>query len=219
MLVVDVSLVAGAAQLASTVSRAVRVAAAERSKRTLLLFDNCDGLTEECAKLASSLANDASETTILATCRRRLGTTIEASWQVDPLPVPSGEASPAEIMASAAVALFVDRACAVNARFMLVEADSPDIAQLCRRLDGLPLGIEHAAAKFRLMVDIDTVVPGTFDEATGRISLTESPSADTYGLVGAIAAQALSCGARVLGVRSQDIPQRMPLAAILRYAL
>ncbi|MBV9598940.1 MAG: hypothetical protein JOZ87_19015 [Chloroflexi bacterium] len=70
-----------------------------------------------------------------------------------------------------------------------------------------------------LMVDIDTVVPGTFDEATGRISLTESPSADTYGVVEAIAAQALSCGARVLGVRSQDIPQRMPLAAILRHAL
>ena len=219
MLVVDVSLVAGAAQLASTVSRAVRVAAAERSKRTLLLFDNCDGLTEECAKLASSLANDASETTILATCRRRLGATIEASWQVDPLPVPSGEASPAEIMASAAVALFVDRASAVNARFMLVEADSPDIAQLCRRLDGLPLGLEDAVAKMAFDGDIDTVVPGTFDEATGRISLTESPSADTYGVVEAIAAQALSCGARVLGVRSQDIPQRMPLAAILRYAL
>ena len=69
-----------------------------------------------------------------------------------------------------------------------------------------------------LLVDIDAAVPGTFDETTGRITLVDSASRHSYGVVDAIAARALATGARVLGVRKQDIPEGQHLAAVLRYA-
>lgn len=69
-----------------------------------------------------------------------------------------------------------------------------------------------------LLVDIDVVVPGTFDEATGAITLADTASKDSYGVVDAIAARALATGATVLAVRKGDIPGGAPLAAILRYA-
>jgi hypothetical protein len=68
-----------------------------------------------------------------------------------------------------------------------------------------------------LLVDIDEVVPGTFDEATGVITLAETASKDSYGVVDAIAARALATGATVLAVRKGDIPGAAHLAAILRY--
>jgi hypothetical protein len=67
-----------------------------------------------------------------------------------------------------------------------------------------------------LLVDIDEVVPGTIDDE-GRIALDDSPSARTYGVVDQIAARALAAGARVLGVRREDVPGGASLAAILRY--
>jgi len=70
-----------------------------------------------------------------------------------------------------------------------------------------------------LLIDIDAAVQGTFDESTGGITLSDTPSKDTYGVVDAIAMRALASGARVLGVRAEDLPGRQSLAAILRYAL
>lgn len=69
----------------------------------------------------------------------------------------------------------------------------------------------------RLMIDIDEVIPGTVDEADGRVTFAEGQSAATYGIVDEIAGRALLTGARVLGVRKDDIPGRAHLAAILRY--
>ena len=69
----------------------------------------------------------------------------------------------------------------------------------------------------QLMIDIDEVIPGTVDEADGRVTFAEGPSAKTYGIVDEIAGRALLTGARVLGVRKDDIPGREHLAAILRY--
>ncbi len=70
-----------------------------------------------------------------------------------------------------------------------------------------------------LMVDIDAVVPGTYDEATGRITLANSASSKSYGVIDAVAARALATGARVLGVRKTDIPGGEQLAAVLRFAV
>lgn len=69
----------------------------------------------------------------------------------------------------------------------------------------------------QLMIDIDEVIPGTVDEADGRVTFAEGPSAKSYGIVDEIAGRALLTGARVLGVRKDDIPGREHLAAILRY--
>jgi hypothetical protein len=70
-----------------------------------------------------------------------------------------------------------------------------------------------------LLVDIDSVVPGTIDEASGEITFTTDESAATYGVIDEIAGRALTSGARVLGVRTTDIPGGGSLAAVLRYAL
>jgi len=69
-----------------------------------------------------------------------------------------------------------------------------------------------------LLVDIDAIVVGTYDEATGAITLADGATAGNYGVVDAIASQALATGAKVLGVRQADIPEGGMLAAVLRYA-
>ena len=68
-------------------------------------------------------------------------------------------------------------------------------------------------------MDIDAFVPGTVDEADGRITTGTGTPAATYGVVDEIARRALLSGARVLGVRSADVPGGGPLAATLRYPL
>ncbi len=70
-----------------------------------------------------------------------------------------------------------------------------------------------------LLIDIDEVVPGTIDEETGAVSFADSDSADSYGVVAEIAGRTLAMGGQVIGVRKDDIPDGMPLAAILRYAV
>ncbi len=70
-----------------------------------------------------------------------------------------------------------------------------------------------------LLVDIDDVVPGTVDDETGAVTFASDESAVSYGVVDEIAARALANGARVLGVRREDLPADAPLAAILRYAI
>jgi hypothetical protein len=71
----------------------------------------------------------------------------------------------------------------------------------------------------QLLVDIDAAVPGTVDEADGRITLGEGRPEQTYGVVDEIAKRALLSGARLLGVRAADLPDGAPLAATLRYTL
>ena len=68
-----------------------------------------------------------------------------------------------------------------------------------------------------LLVDIDTVMPGTVDETDGSVTLMSAPSASSYGVVDEIARRVLLSGGRVLGIRKADIPNGALLAAILRY--
>ena len=70
-----------------------------------------------------------------------------------------------------------------------------------------------------MLVDIDDVLPGTYDPGTGAIAPAASAGAESYGIVDAIAGRALATGARVLGVRRADIPGGGRLAAVLRFPL
>lgn len=70
-----------------------------------------------------------------------------------------------------------------------------------------------------LLVDIDAVVHGTVDDDSGAVTFSETPDANNYGVVDEIAARALISGARVLGVRKQDLPEGQHLSAVLRYSI
>ncbi len=110
-----------------------------RDKIALLILDNCEHLIEACARLADELLHQCAELKIIASSREALGIAGEAAYRTPSL---------AE---SESTQLFVERARAVNSKFSLTEGSTAAIAQICRRLDGIPLAIELAAARVRLL--------------------------------------------------------------------
>lgn len=118
--------------------------------RTLVL-DNCEHLVEACAELASSLLHSCPQLTILATSREALGVPGERAWLVPPLALPAPDASADEIRDSEAVRLFVDRAQEVAPDFVVGVDNAATVAAICNVLDGIPLAIELAAARVRVL--------------------------------------------------------------------
>jgi predicted ATPase len=117
----------------------------------LLILDNLEQVIEVAADLSELLAS-CPGVTMLATSRTALGLAAEREYPVPPLSLPGSAAMvPAELAASPAVALFVDRARAVRPGFTLTAANAAAVAEICRRLEGLPLAIELAAARTRLL--------------------------------------------------------------------
>ncbi|AYE97494.1 LuxR family transcriptional regulator [Mycobacterium paragordonae] len=109
-------------------------------KRVLLLLDNCEHLLDACGELVVELLPTCPRLTILATSREQLGVPGELSWRVPSLSV-----------ADEAVDLFIDRARRVRPDFTVGEANTALIAEVCERLDGMPLAIELAAARIRAL--------------------------------------------------------------------
>jgi predicted ATPase/class 3 adenylate cyclase len=118
--------------------------------RWLLVLDNLEQVVSAAGDLGALLAR-CQGVTILATSRTVLGLAAEREYPVPPLPLPAGAALADELAASPAVALFVDRARAVRPGFTLTESNAAAVAEICRRLEGLPLAIELAAARTRLL--------------------------------------------------------------------
>jgi predicted ATPase/DNA-binding CsgD family transcriptional regulator/transcriptional regulator with XRE-family HTH domain len=122
-----------------------------RSRRVLLLLDNCEHLVEACAQIAATLLGACSDVRILATSREPLGVAGEVIWRVAPLGVPQedGETTPLihDLLQSPAVRLFVERVRAVWPEYVPKQEDASDLAGVCRRLEGIPLAIELAAAR------------------------------------------------------------------------
>jgi predicted ATPase/DNA-binding CsgD family transcriptional regulator len=119
------------------------------SRRLLLVLDNCEHVIGAAAAFVGAVLGACLELRILATSRQALGVDGEAAWPVPALSVPPApEASAAEGLAAyEAVRLFVERAVATDASFALNPAVGPAVAEICRRLDGVPLAIELAAAR------------------------------------------------------------------------
>lgn len=122
-----------------------------RPRRTLLILDNCEHLLDACAHLVHTLLHVCPQLVILATSRESLGLTGEVVWPVPPLSLPGPDSSLADLMAFDAIHLFVARATAVTPTFTLNENNAPAVVRLCHKLDGLPLAIELAAARTRLL--------------------------------------------------------------------
>ncbi|MEJ5223938.1 MAG: tetratricopeptide repeat protein [Anaerolineales bacterium] len=122
-------------------------------KRLLLVLDNCEHLIDAAADLTASLLTHCPRLTILATSRESLR--IPGEWLVplSPLDLPPTGAplDPEQAVRFSSIALFVERARAVNPAFSLTPQNLPDVAALCTQLDGLPLAIELLAARMRLM--------------------------------------------------------------------
>jgi len=118
----------------------------------LLLLDNCELLLPACAMLADTLLRACPQLRVLATSREPLRLAGEAICPVGPLPTPAPDsrAGAAELALSESVALFVARAQAISP-FTLTDQNAPEVAELCRRLEGLPLAIELAAARSRAL--------------------------------------------------------------------
>jgi predicted ATPase/DNA-binding CsgD family transcriptional regulator/tetratricopeptide (TPR) repeat protein len=117
------------------------------SPRTMLLaLDNCEHLLESCARLCQRLLAAAPDLCLVATSREPLRVAGETIWQVPPLAVGSVDGSVAE-----AVRLFTERAVAIAPGFALTQANADAVAAICRSLDGIPLGIELAAARVRAL--------------------------------------------------------------------
>lgn len=119
----------------------------------LLILDNCEHLLTGCAHLANGLLGRSPDLRILATSREALGIAGETVWPVPTLALPDPQlpASLEELAQSEAVRLFVERAAAVQPAFDLTMANAPVVADICRNLDGIPLAIELAAARTKVL--------------------------------------------------------------------
>jgi predicted ATPase/DNA-binding CsgD family transcriptional regulator len=122
-------------------------------QRLLLVLDNCEHLASACAALAEALLRRCADVRLLVTSREVLGVSGEVIWRLPPLslPAPAPHTGRAELGRSEAVALFVERARAAEPSFTLAAANAPSVAEICRRLDGLPLALELAAARVRTL--------------------------------------------------------------------
>jgi len=125
-----------------------------RDRSTLLVLDNCEHLLEGVAKLVDALLRGTLKLKILATSREPLGVMGETIWNIRPLSTPRimGERKSMEALQDfEAVKLFVDRARSVRTDFALTNNNVSAVAQICARLDGIPLAIELAAARTRIL--------------------------------------------------------------------
>lgn len=119
-------------------------------RRCLIILDTCEHLVDACAALVTTLREAAGQTCVLATSRQPLGVDGEAVVELAPLAVPADPVGePGRPAAYASVALFAERARQVDPGFEVTKAGPAAVARLCRRLDGLPLALELAAAGLR----------------------------------------------------------------------
>jgi predicted ATPase len=124
-----------------------------RSHRALVVLDNCEHLLAACADLTDALLRACPSLTILATSRAPLGVPGEVTWRVPSmsLPVEPWREPIEALRQSDAVALFIDRATQVHPHFAITAINAPAVAQICHGLDGIPLAIELAAARVRML--------------------------------------------------------------------
>lgn len=128
----------------------------------LLVLDNCEHLLDEVTPLVGRIARHCPEVRILATSRRRLGVASERVVPLAPLRLPDPSSTPGAQQAVAAVRLLTDRVRRLRPSFAVTADNAPAVAELCRRLDGLPLALELAASR-AAVGGVDEVLAGLDD--------------------------------------------------------
>lgn len=133
------------------------------SRQLLVVLDNCEHLADACAELAHTLLSSCPGVRVLVTSQVRLGVAGETAWVLAPLGVPPvGESRVEDVLTCEAAALFVARARAARPGLALTAAAADALVRLCRRLDGLPLALELAAAHARLL-SVEEIAAGLDD--------------------------------------------------------
>lgn len=124
-----------------------------RHRNMILILDNCEHLLPDVSHLAEALLLGAPQLKILATSREPLGVAGEAVWWIPPLTSPDPQEPPDldALVQYEAVKLFMSRAAAVRPEFELTEQNAPAVAHICAHLDGMPLAIELAAARMKVL--------------------------------------------------------------------
>ena len=123
------------------------IAARLRGSDALLIIDNCEHVVAAAAELIAGLLAACPALRVLATSQTRLGVPGEAIWPVPPLSIPPAEDDLAVVVEAESVRLLCDRAALARPGFSLTARNAANIAEICRRLDGIPLAIELAAAR------------------------------------------------------------------------
>ncbi|MFN8454180.1 MAG: BTAD domain-containing putative transcriptional regulator [Anaerolineae bacterium] len=129
-----------------------------RPKKLLLILDNCEHLVAACAQLAEGLLRTCPKLKVLATSREQLSVNGETIWPTPSLSLPDprhlsskNEEAISALSQSEAVRLFVERAASTLPTFTLTQRNAAEVVQICRRLDGIPLAIELAAARVKVL--------------------------------------------------------------------
>ena len=159
----------------------------------LVVLDNCEHVVGACAELVAELLGSCRHLTALATSREPLAIDGETTWEVPPLGVPDPQARSAEeVRAADAVALFETRARQVRPDFALTDGNAAAVAKICRRLDGIPLAVELAAARMRVL-SVEQIAAGLSDrfrlltgggrDAPTRQATLEASVAWSFGLL------------------------------------
>ena len=125
------------------------------AKQMLLVFDNCEHLIESAALVASAILRSCPRVTVLASGRQGLGIAGEETYRLKSLDLPPDNElqtlGARDALGFEAIALFVERARTVDKNFALSDDTAPDVARICRQLDGLPLAIELAASRVNVL--------------------------------------------------------------------
>ena len=144
-----VQIVLGAGEPETSPLEATMTAIAE--KHLLLVLDNCEHLIEEVAGLAAVLLARCANLKIVATSREILGVPGEVPFPVQSMALPPADADPQMLTGFDSVRLYTERAATVQPSFEVTDSNAEAVAQICRRLDGMPLALELAAARMRVM--------------------------------------------------------------------
>jgi predicted ATPase/Tfp pilus assembly protein PilF len=146
-----------------------------KRKQLLLIFDNCEHVVGTVVPIAAAILRGAPDVRILGTSRQALGIGGEEIVRIPSLDVPHriADLSASTVMEFAAVALFVARATSVDRSFALTDDTAPIVADICRRLDGIPLAIELAAARVKVLS-----VPHLAERLNERFKILTGGSSD-----------------------------------------
>ena len=160
--VIDLATIVNPELVASTMSEAIGIPVVSaspmppliarlRTRKVLLVIDNCEQVINSVARVADSLLKHCPQVQLLATSREPLLVDGETTYRLGPLEFPLDSALPiGEALDFPAIAMFAERATAADSRFSADDGDVPALVAICRRLDGIPLAIELAASRIEL---------------------------------------------------------------------